>query len=104
MIRPFALFALGTALLFATPVCAEAVPDDKPALAEQPRPQQILRGMVTGVDERSDRLTVRLAEGSSSDFKVQDALVFNAVRFGDEVEIIVENVEGAKTIVGLKEE
>ena len=104
MMRPFALLALGAALLLAIPVCAEAVPDDKPALAEQPRPQQTLRGMVTGIDERSDRLTVRLAEGSSSDFKVKDALVFNAVRFGDEVEITVENVEGAKTIVGLKKE
>ena len=38
----------------------------------------------------------------SSDFKVQDGLIFNAVHDGDQVEITVENIEGAKTIVGLK--
>jgi hypothetical protein len=35
---------------------------------------------------------------------VQDALVFNAVHDGDPVEITVENIQGAKTIVGLKKE
>jgi hypothetical protein len=35
---------------------------------------------------------------------VQDALIFDAVRYGDPVEITVENIEGAKTIVGLQKE
>jgi Copper binding periplasmic protein CusF len=56
--------------------------------------------VVTSIDERNDRITLRLAEGASSDFRVQDALVFNAVHDGDQVEITVENISGAKTIVG----
>jgi hypothetical protein len=51
-----------------------------------------------------DRITLRLARDASADFKVQDGLVFDAVRDGDQVEITVENIDGAKTIVGLKEE
>jgi hypothetical protein len=75
-----------------------------PTLTERPPIQETLRGVVTGVDERNDRITLRLAKDSSSDFKVQDALVFNAVRDGDRVEITVESIEGAKTIVGLRKE
>jgi len=75
-----------------------------PALTERPRPQETLRGVVTGIDERNDRITLRLAKDASADFKVQDGLVFDAVRDGDQVEITVENIDGAKTIVGLKEE
>ena len=75
-----------------------------PALTERPRPQETLRGVVAGVDERNDRITLRMATNASADFKVQDALVFNAVHDGDQVEITVENIEGAKTIVGLRRE
>jgi hypothetical protein len=32
---------------------------------------------------------------------VRDGLIFNAVRYGDQVEVTVENIDGAKTIVGL---
>jgi hypothetical protein len=60
--------------------------------------------VVTGIDERNDLITLRLAEGASSDFRVQDGLVFNAVHDGDQVEITVEDISGAKTIVGLKKE
>ena len=73
-------------------------------LPARPRPQETMRGVVTGVDERNDRITLRLGKDASSDFQVQDALLFNAVHDGDLVEITVENIEGAKTIVGLKEE
>ena len=75
-----------------------------PALTERPRPRETLRGVVAGVDERNDRITLHLAADASADFKVQDALVFNAVHDGDQVEITVENIEGAKTIVGLRKE
>ena len=70
----------------------------------RPRPQETLRGVVTGIDERNDRITLRLAKDASTDFRVQDGLLFNAVHDGDQVEITVENIEGAKTIVGLKKE
>jgi hypothetical protein len=36
--------------------------------------------------------------------RVQDALLFNAVQDGDQVEIAVKNIRGAKTIVGLRKE
>jgi protein-tyrosine-phosphatase len=75
-----------------------------PTLTERPRPQETLRGIVTGIDERNDRVTLRLAKEASGEFKVQDALVFNAVRDGDRVEITVENIEGARTIVALRKE
>jgi protein-tyrosine-phosphatase len=80
------------------------IDDLVPTLTERPRPQETLRGIVTGIDERNDRVTLRLAKEASSEFKVQDALVFNAVRDGDRVEITVENIEGARTIVALRKE
>jgi Cu/Ag efflux protein CusF len=64
--------------------------------------QELLHGMITAVDQSNDRITVRLASGAVANFKVQDGLIFNAVRYGDQVEITVENIEGAKTIVGLR--
>jgi protein-tyrosine-phosphatase len=85
-------------------VIVHHIDDLIPALAEQPRPQETLRGVITGIDERSDRITLRLASDASADFRDQDGLLFNAVRDGDQVEITVENIEGAKTIVGLKKE
>jgi Cu/Ag efflux protein CusF len=75
-----------------------------PALAERARPQETLRGVITGVDERSDRIGLRLPSDTIGEFKVQDGLIFNAVHNGDHVEITVEDVGGAKTIVRLKKE
>jgi protein-tyrosine-phosphatase len=73
-----------------------------PALAEKAHPQETLLGVITAIDERNDRISVRLIPDNNSVFKVQDGLIFNAIRKGDRVEITVENVGGAKTIVGLK--
>ena len=75
-----------------------------PTLPVRPRPQQTLRGVVTGMDERNDRMTLRLSKDVTADFKVQDALVFNAVRDGDQVEVTVEKIEEAKTIVSLRKQ
>ncbi len=72
-----------------------------PALTDRARARETLHGIVTGIDERNDRLTLRLATNATSDFKVQDGLVFDAVHCGDAVELTVENIAGAKTIVGL---
>jgi protein-tyrosine-phosphatase len=85
-------------------VIVRHIDDLVPTLTERPRPQETLRGIVTGIDQHNDRVTLRFAEDATSDFKVQDALLFNAVRKGDRVEIIVENIEEAKTIVGLRKE
>jgi len=112
-----ALFALGVALEPAMPAQANEPTESKTiaardafvrriddfvsALAERARPRETLRGVVTGIDERNDRLTARLASNATSDFKVQDGLVFDAVHTGDAVELTIENIAGAKTIVGL---
>ena len=78
-----------------------------PMLASQA--QETLRGVVSSVDERNDRITVRLPSAETAgdvarDFKVQDGLIFNAVRYGDPIEIIVESINGTETIVQLRKE
>jgi hypothetical protein len=65
---------------------------------------EVLRGVVATVDERDDRITVRLSPDATANLKVGDGLLFNAVRYGDQVEVTVEDINGAKTIVGLVKE
>ena len=91
-------------------VIARHIDDLIPALvALTARPEQIVRGMVTAIDEPNDRIALRLPNDDSEDFKVEDfkvrhGLVFNSVRFGDQVEVTVESVDGARTVVGLTKE
>jgi Cu/Ag efflux protein CusF len=78
-----------------------------PSLASQASSQETLRGIVANVDQRNDKITVRLPSAGTAgdvtdDFKVQDGLIFNAVRYGDEVEFAVETINGARTIVALR--
>ena len=40
---------------------------------------------------------------TAEQFKVQDGLMFDAVRFGDAVEVLVQSVDGLRTIVSLLE-
>ena len=80
------------------------IDDLLPALAERPRPRTTLQGIVTGIDERNDSITLRLTNDTSSEFKVQDSLLFDAVRYGDQVNVTVETIAGARTIVGLTEQ
>ncbi len=68
-----------------------------PVLAENGPPPETLRGVISAIDERNDRLTL-----DESVFKVQDGLIFNAIHTGDRVEITVQTIGGARTIVGLK--
>lgn len=85
-------------------VIVRHIDDLVPALTERPRPQETLHGVIIGIDERNDRITLRLAKDASADFRVQDGLLFNAVRDGDQVEITVQNIEGTRTIVDLRKE
>lgn len=71
---------------------------------ESSRPQEIMRGVVTFVDEPNDRITLRLSSNDSTDLKVGDGLLFNALRYGDHVKVTIENIDGARTIVGLTQE
>jgi hypothetical protein len=65
---------------------------------------ETLRGVVESVDQGSDTMKIRLPAEATEQFKVQDGLIFNAVRYGDHVEVTIENIAGAKTIVGLSKE
>lgn len=64
---------------------------------------ETLRGVIDSVDQANDTIKIRLSQDKTEQFKVQDGLIFNAVRYGDQVEVSVQNIAGAKTIVGLKE-
>jgi hypothetical protein len=85
-------------------VLTKQVDDLVPALALRARPQQTLRGVIAGVDQRNDRITVRLTSLATIDLKVQDGLLFDSVRYGDAVELTVETIDEEKTIVGVKKE
>ena len=81
---------------------------DRPAdgqtvgLVTLPKPAtETISGVVASVDERNDTIRIRRSPKAIEELKVQDGLLFNAVRYGDEVEVTVENIDGAKTIVGL---
>jgi hypothetical protein len=91
---------------------------DDPAGVEQPRPaagqtvglveppkpaSEIISGIVASVDERRDTIKIQRSQAKTEELKVQDGLLFGAVRYGDHVEVSVENIDGAKTIVGLVE-
>lgn len=104
-----ALLGLGLPARAASNAAADTARDvfARHADALMPAPQrsrETLRGAIIGIDEQHDRITLRLSKENAADFKVQDGLLFNAVRFGDQVEITVETIDGAKTIVGLRSE
>jgi protein-tyrosine-phosphatase len=79
-----------------------------PTLVSTAPVTESLRGVVASVDERNDIISVRLQSPSkgetTEDFKVQDGLIFNAVRFGDSVAFTVETINGMKTITRLTKE
>jgi rhodanese-related sulfurtransferase len=110
-----ALIAFGIAMPFIVPAYASTDAAIKPAVIPVAAPDigagndsrrslETMRGVVAAVDERYDRITVQLSRDATADLKVRDGLLFNAVRYGDPVEVTVENVNGAKTIVGLIKE
>ncbi|KWV46911.1 hypothetical protein AS156_21060 [Bradyrhizobium macuxiense] len=82
----------------------EAVVTLAQVVAVRPPPTEMLRGVVDSVDEGNDTIRIRLSADKTEPFKVQDGLLFNAVRFGDPVAITVQNISGARTIVGLSKE
>lgn len=65
---------------------------------------ETMRGVIDSVDQANDTVEIKLFEGRAEFFRVQDGLVFDAVRFGDLVEISVQTIAGARTIVRLSKE
>ena len=78
-----------------------------PTLVSTAPVNETLRGVVASVDERNDTISVRLQSSpteAAQDFKVQDGLVFDAVRFGDKVAFTAETLNGTRTITRLTKE
>ena len=75
--------------------------------------QQAITGSVTKVDEANGKIAIQQTQsgtvgtstgGAAEDFKVQDGLLFNAVRPGDKVMFTVTETGGVKTITKLEKQ
>jgi Cu/Ag efflux protein CusF len=75
--------------------------------------QQALTGSVTKVDEANGKVTIQQAQsgtvgtatgGAAEDFKVQDGLLFNALKPGDKVVFTATEAGGVKTITKLEKQ
>jgi Cu/Ag efflux protein CusF len=75
--------------------------------------QQSLTGTITKVDEPNGRVTIQQTQsgtvgansgGAAEDFKVQDGLMFNALKAGDRVVFTANETGGVKTITKLEKQ
>jgi Cu/Ag efflux protein CusF len=74
--------------------------------------QQSMTGTITKVDEANGKIalqqtqggTVGASSGAAEEFKVQDGLVFNAIKGGDKVAVTVTDIGGVKTITKLEKQ
>jgi Cu/Ag efflux protein CusF len=75
--------------------------------------QQSLTGTISKVDEANGRIAIQQAQGgtvgassggAAEEFKVQDGLMFNAVKPGDKVAVTVTESGGVKTITKLEKQ
>jgi Cu/Ag efflux protein CusF len=72
--------------------------------------QQVRHGSVSKIDEPNGTITIQqtpdgtvgTSNAASSDFKVQDGLLFNALGAGDKVTFTVDDINGSKTITKLQ--
>jgi hypothetical protein len=82
----------------------EIVPRTKDAALAPRLVSETLRGVVESIDEGSDTMRIRLSRETIEQLRVQDGLIFNAVRYGDQVEVTVQTIAGTKTVVGVVKE
>lgn len=75
--------------------------------------QQSMTGTISKVDEASGKVAIQLAQGgtvgassgaAAEEFKVQDGLLFNAIKPGDKVTFTVTDTGGVKTITKLEKQ
>jgi Cu/Ag efflux protein CusF len=75
--------------------------------------QQAQTGSITKVDEANGRITIQQTQGgtvgattggAAEDFKVQDGLMFNALKAGDKVVFTATEIGGVKTITKLEKQ
>ena len=88
--------------------CARHGLRDKNAKRTSSNTSETLKGEVATVDEASGKISIKLSStvGSSNAttptyFKVQDGLVFNAIKPGDKVSIVVERTGNEMRIKNL---
>ena len=71
-------------------------------LVNQSKPAtETISGVVASVDESKDTIKIQRSPQTTEELKVQDGLLFSAVRYGNPVQVTVENINGARTITGL---
>lgn len=74
--------------------------------------QEAMKGEIAAVNEVSGKISIKQNSGTvgagseavSTEFKVQDGLLFNAVKPGDKVSFTAEKVDGVMTIKKLTKE
>jgi Cu/Ag efflux protein CusF len=76
--------------------------------------QQTSTGTITKIDEASGTIAIQQAQSgtvganaggaANSEFKVQDGLMFNALKTGDKVSFTATDVAGVKTITKLEKQ
>ncbi|MEA3112843.1 MAG: hypothetical protein QOG58_2642 [Caballeronia sp.] len=75
--------------------------------------QQSVTGTISKVDEANGKIAIQQTQsgtvganpgGAAEEFKVQDGLIFNAVKPGDKVVVTVTEVGGVKTISKLEKQ
>jgi Cu/Ag efflux protein CusF len=95
-------------LTMSTLAAAAAITIGSAALA-----QQSLTGTITGVDEPNGKVTIQQSQsgtvgansgGAADDFKVQDGLMFNALKAGDRVVFTASEIGGVKTVTKIEKQ
>ena len=95
-------------LTMSTLAAAAAITIGSAALA-----QQSLTGTITGVDEPNGKVTIQQTQsgtvgansgGAADDFKVQDGLMFNALKAGDRVVFTASDIGGVKTVTKIEKQ
>jgi Cu/Ag efflux protein CusF len=74
--------------------------------------QQTSTGSITKVDEASGKIAIQQTQngtvgansGGATEFKVQDGLMFNALKVGDKVSFTATDTGGVKTITKLEKQ
>jgi Cu(I)/Ag(I) efflux system protein CusF len=82
------------------------------SLAGAAHAQEAMKGEIAAVNEAAGKISIKQnsstvgagSEAAPTEFKVQDGLLFNAVKPGDKVSFTAEKVDGVMTIKKLTKE
>ncbi len=76
--------------------------------------QQTIKGKVASIDKAASKISIQLSGAAATSgaagppaptqFKVQDASIFNAIKLGDQVSLTTKTVNGVPTITSLNKE